>query len=278
MVDDLDFCDHKNSVSVWKMRDIYDAELLKGAYLDHRYPWHTHEEYSLGIVLAGGVYLQTRHTDGYATRGSFVLINSEELHRGRPHAGGWQCRTLHIHPALFQNVAQECYGLQRLPRFTSPVIEDPDLSRTLLRLHTLSETTGSSLERQSLITAMIARLLGFHAQNGNVDGATWNEPGAVRRAKQYLDANLSEKVTLDQLAIVAEMPAFRLMRAFRQAAGLTPHGYQLQARVKVAHGLLKSGVNLAEVAATSGFSDQPHFTRVYKTIMGATPGQYRRTN
>lgn len=277
MHDDFSGENRRNAVSVWTMQDVYDAELLKGAYFDHRYPWHTHEEVSLGIVLAGGVHLQTRHSEGIATRGSFVLINAEELHSGRPHAGGWKCRTLHIHPDIFRRIAQEDFGHARLPWFTSPVVDDPCLTASLLSLHQLSEGMGSSLERQSRITSIIARLLSCHARGFDEPVSAYNEPLAVSRAKAYLDANLSDKVTLDQLALVAGLPAFRILRAFRQACGVTPHAYQLQARVRTAHKLLRSGVGLAEVAATSGFADQPHLTRVYKTIMGATPGQFGRS-
>ncbi|WP_212625406.1 AraC family transcriptional regulator [Pseudomonas sp. PP3] len=275
MHDDFALADRKNSVSVWTMKDLYDAELLKGAYFDHRYPWHAHAEFSLGVVLAGGVSLQTRRSESVATRGSFVFINAEEMHRGHPQAQGWRCRTLHIDPEVLRRVNYEIFGRHHLPWFASPVIEDRVLTSSLLRLHQLSEATCSSLERQSWITSIIARLLTHHGHGLDLLNVC-REPIAVERARAFLDANLSDKVTLDQLALVAQIPAFRLLRAFRQAFGVTPHEYQLQARVRSAHTLLKIGVSLADAAVTSGFSDQPHFTRVYKKIMGATPGQFGR--
>ena len=100
-------------------------------------------------------------------------------------------------------------------------------------------------------------------------------PTAIRRAREYLDENLSDKVTLDELAEAVGITRFRLLRAFKRTLGLTPHAYQLQARVRAAHGMVWRKVPLAEVAVVTGFSDQAHLTRVYKSIMGATPGQYR---
>lgn len=276
MHDDFDTGSGKNSVSVWTMADLYDAELLKGAYFDHRYPWHTHEEFSLGIVLAGGVFLQTLRSDGIAKRGSFVLINPDELHCGRPDVGGWLCRTLHVHPDVFLRVARDNFGITALPTFTSPVVDDPVLSGSLLELHRLSETACSALERQSRITAMIIRLLAHHTCLIQLPESGFAEPAAISLARAYLDENLSDKVTLDDLSRVVGLPAFQLLRAFRQTCGVTPHVYQLQARVRKAHKLLKSGVGLADVAISSGFADQPHLTRVFKSIMGATPGQYGR--
>ncbi len=97
----------------------------------------------------------------------------------------------------------------------------------------------------------------------------------MRCAREYLDENLSDKVTLDELARAAGITRFRLLRAFKRTFGLTPHAYQQQARVRVAHAMVARGASLADVAARAGFADQAHLTRVYKSIMGATPGQYR---
>jgi AraC-like DNA-binding protein len=103
-----------------------------------------------------------------------------------------------------------------------------------------------------------------------------NEPRAVTRARAYLDEELSNKITLQKLAVVSGLTPFRLLRAFTRCVGLTPHGYQVQARIRRAHALLTGGTAIADAAAAVGFADQAHLTRVYKTIMGATPGQFRR--
>jgi AraC-like DNA-binding protein len=39
--------------------------------------------------------------------------------------------------------------------------------------------------------------------------------------------------------------------------------------------MLRSQQPLADIAITTGFADQAHFTRAFKAIMGMTPGQYR---
>jgi transcriptional regulator GlxA family with amidase domain len=118
-------------------------------------------------------------------------------------------------------------------------------------------------------------LLAHHADTRLQAPARPQEPLAVRRARAYLNENLSDKVTLDELATTAGITPFRLLRAFQQALGLTPHAYQTQARVRTAHAMVRRQASLADVAAATGFADQAHLTRVFKSIMGATPGQYR---
>jgi len=270
---------HESRVKVWRMADVYDAEMLKGNYVRHSYPWHSHEELSLGLVVDGAINLRTRSRQGVAKTGSFVLVNAEEAHHGTPVSPeGWRCRTIHLHTDIVRSTASELreYASASTIAFRGPTFEDPDAARDLLELHIRSEAESMPLERQSRMVALIARLLLRHSERSVSIPPLSHESGAVRRARSYLDEHLSEKVTLDMLAAHAGIPPFRILRAFQHATGLTPHAYQTQARIRAAvHGMLREQAPLADVAAATGFADQAHLTRVFKAIMGATPGQYR---
>ena len=70
------------------------------------------------------------------------------------------------------------------------------------------------------------------------------------------------------------MSRYHLLRVFKRATGLTPHAFHVQHRVERAKSLLRSGLPIVQVAADTGFVDQSHFTRAFKHLVGATPGQY----
>jgi AraC-like DNA-binding protein len=131
------------------------------------------------------------------------------------------------------------------------------------------------LKSQSQLVVLISRLLARHAETRVEVSEKAKEPIAVQRARAFLNEDLSGKVTLDQLSEFSGVPPFRLLRAFQRATGLTPHAYQMQARVRVARVLLLRQEPVAAVAAAVGFADQAQMTRAFKSIMGATPGQYR---
>jgi AraC-like DNA-binding protein len=267
-----------NAVKIWRAADLGGAELLKAKYLRHIYPPHSHETVSLGLVTRGAVELRTRRKTGIAEQGSFVLINSEEIHEGwSADPKGWECRTLHVMPHMIQSTLEE-FRVFTKPKpavFCGPTIEDADLATAFLELHLCSETEGSSLERQSQTVMLISRLLRLYTEARIEPAMGVREPNAVRRARAYLDENLSEKVTLVELAREADLTPFRLLRAFRATVGVSPHDYQLQARVRVATQMLRRKVPLVSAAHALGFSDQAHLTRVFKSIMGSTPGQFR---
>jgi AraC-like DNA-binding protein len=98
----------------------------------------------------------------------------------------------------------------------------------------------------------------------------------VRRAREYLNDNLSHRVSLDTLATVSGLSRYHFLRVFKKATGLPPHRFHLQCRVDRAKGLLLSGMSIAETAQETGFADQSHFTHKFKLFTGATPAQYVR--
>lgn len=93
-----------------------------------------------------------------------------------------------------------------------------------------------------------------------------------------------EMVDLAEMAAMAGMSRYQLIRAFRAATGMTPHAYQLNLSVNRARAWLRASrsggdspepADLADVAYRLGFADQSHFQRVFKAHAGVTPGLYR---
>jgi AraC-like DNA-binding protein len=269
----------ENRAKVWRMPDLHNAQMLKGIYVDHAYPWHAHEEVTINLVIEGAIHLRHRSLEADAAAGFFCIANAEELHRGHSATPrGWSCRTLHLHPEISRGLAEEIASFRSSPHiaFRGPIVADPDMAQDFLHLHRLCEKHGSSLERQTLFLSFLAKLLARHAETRLEISRPAREPSAVRRAREYLDEHLLDKVTLEDLATAAGITPFRLLRAFRHAFGLTPHAYQLQARVRAAHALIvRHTAPLADIALTTGFADQAHLTRVFKSVMGATPGQFQ---
>jgi AraC family transcriptional regulator len=96
---------------------------------------------------------------------------------------------------------------------------------------------------------------------------------------EYVEGHLDAGVSLDEMAAAAHLSAYHFARQFKAATGLPPHQYVILRRVERAKQMLRGAteVPLAEVAALAGFSDQTQFTRHFKRLVGATPGQFRAT-
>lgn len=99
-------------------------------------------------------------------------------------------------------------------------------------------------------------------------------PPLIKDVEQRLERFPEEALRIVDLARLAYMSEFHFIRAFRQAAGLTPHRFQMQNRVRKGQRLLSGGASVAEAALAAGFCDQSHFTRCFKRLTGLTPAAY----
>ena len=89
--------------------------------------------------------------------------------------------------------------------------------------------------------------------------------------------HLSEAVRLRDLAEIAGLSQSQFGRAFKVSTGISPHQWQLNARIDRAQQLLvDADRSLAQIALDTGFSEQSHLTRVFRTIVGTTPRSWQR--
>jgi len=139
----------------------------------------------------------------------------------------------------------------------------------------------SSLYGESLATALSAHLLRRYTvwKPAMHDIVDTHASAALRHVIAYIHANLDQQLTLGELASIAHMSTYHFARTFKQATGVSPHQYVLNARVGRAKGLLMRGnLSVAEVAQRVGFFDHSHFTRYFKRLLGVAPQTLLRQN
>lgn len=102
--------------------------------------------------------------------------------------------------------------------------------------------------------------------------ATWQE----QRAKAFIDAHVAETISLADIARECSLSVAQFARAFKRSTGVPPHQFLTERRVDRARGLLlHTQLPLADVAIRCGFADQSHFTKVFRRVIGVSPGGYR---
>lgn len=267
----------RETVKFWQAQDLGQLDLLRATYFTHSFSRHTHNGYAFGVIERGAETFYYRGGIHVAPAGSVVVINPGEVHTGQAFDyAGWSYRMLYPAAELVQRAARQvAEPCNRLPDFPHPVIFDPQLVAQTRRLHTVLEKSTSALERESFFVATLAQLIARHAEGFRQPPDFSGPYRAVQRAREYLDARHAQNVSLDELARVANLSSYHLLRVFKEAVGLPPHAYQLQVRIHRARQLLSQGWPIAHVAVETGFVDQSHLTRRFKGIFGITPGQFR---
>jgi AraC-like DNA-binding protein len=136
---------------------------------------------------------------------------------------------------------------------------------------------------------IVTSKLPLRAANGRIVGTTGVATRAAHQgskivaesrlapAMAFISEHYHEHVSIDDLAERCGLSLGAFHRRFRETYLCTPHTYLRQIRVRMScHGLVFSGRSIAAVAAECGFSDQSHFTKEFRRIMGETPREYRR--
>jgi AraC family transcriptional regulator len=99
----------------------------------------------------------------------------------------------------------------------------------------------------------------------------------ARRVCAHVEANLSAKIHIRELARLAGLSASHFCRAFKCTYGISPREYVLRRRIQLAQALmLTTADSLSAIAGRCGMCDQPHFTRCFHRMVGETPYSWRR--
>ena len=100
----------------------------------------------------------------------------------------------------------------------------------------------------------------------------------IKAVLDYIEENLAKPITLQELALLAQVSVRHFERAFRQSLGVPPHTYVLGKRLSAARDLLLSQQTLAieRIAQQVGFSSPSHLASAFRRQIGCSPATFRR--
>jgi AraC family transcriptional activator FtrA len=129
----------------------------------------------------------------------------------------------------------------------------------------------------------VARMLVVDVQRGPqtafmpAQGWRRHTDSEVRALQAWMADRLAQPLTLACLAEQVHMSVRTIQRRFMAATGMTPMQHLQGLRIDRAREWLESGsLPVPEVAARVGYQDRVAFGRLFKHVVGVTPGAYRQ--
>ena len=162
--------------------------------------------------------------------------------------------------------------------FRDPLIEQ--IARNI-QAEMLDPAPAGKMLVETLASALGAHVLRNHS---NLESASVSlaiargalDPRRLQRVKDLIETHFAEDLTIETLAKEACLSPFHFARAFKAAAGMTPHGYLTDRWIEKAKAwILEGRLSFAEIAHRCGFPSPAYFTKWFKRLVGATPGVYR---
>ena len=198
---------------------------------------------------------------------------------------GFEFLQIYLSPGLLYECFEAAYGRAPntemnlfAPHFTS----DPRI-RTLARTLASVDPNGGPLGLvfvESVGAALTSLLLGIGSGTDPTPSARKRTPLAkwrLNRTLEYIEANIDRSLSLTELSAVADLSRVHFAAQFKAATGRAPYAYVLSRKVTRAKQLLlNSSLAIGEIALELDFSSSAHFTQVFKSLVGETPGRWRR--
>jgi len=126
----------------------------------------------------------------------------------------------------------------------------------------------------SLLKNIILNIARIASETTNTK--TKNDAALAKGVIEYIQNHLTENINNEDIANYMNFNISYLNRVFKKYTKMTIHAFLLERRLELAMEKLKTEtISVSEIALCSGFTDIPHFTKIFKKYVGKTPSEYR---
>lgn len=235
---------------------------------------HWHDSHGFGVMEQGAHRSASGRGPVLAAAGQVITVNPGEVHDGLPVDGqARRWRMVHLGPAQLAALVGDA-NLE----FTRPVLDDPPLRAAIARLFhqwdALRTDAGGAAASawEEALTEAAGLLLQRHGHRPLAD----DQGAPLARVRECLHDRLDDPPTLAELAALAGLSRFQLVRRFARVHGLPPFAWLQQHRLRRARDLIANGLPISEAALACGYADQSHLHRHFVRSLGFTPGAWQR--
>ncbi|MBR3765101.1 MAG: helix-turn-helix transcriptional regulator [Clostridia bacterium] len=227
--------------------------------------------YLLIVMLTGALAWQTRSGRGVARPGQALLLDCNAPHSY--YAQG-RCSFTFVHFAGAQS--QAIY--EEIERTGGNLIHLPDPNA-------LNETIGEMLsclregqrlgasQASTMIHGMLMKLL--ERSGASFEGGVGHP--AVDRAIAHIQANLMDRLTVEELAACTGYSPSYFSHLFAEETGLSPYQFIVRSRIENAQQLLMTTrLTVQEIAFQCGFNSVANFCYTFRKLVGTSPHAYRK--
>lgn len=261
----IHFADYRTALGV---------ELVYGNRVTHVFTRHTHRTLGFGLVEQGLRIFECQGKSYQIEPGQVFIIPPYCEHicksaNNQPHT----YRLLHIADEVLAGGGLINCNFRYI--FSQLVINKQEVFEGLQELFDMLAGDESELAKKTQLLTVIGGLLEHYAQTAPPSLALNPDINkAICEVQNYIETNYAVCISLEAIAEIAHISPYHLLRLFSKIVGIPPHIFQQQVRIRKAKELLGKGYSILDTAMHTGFADQSHFTRVFKKLVGITPGEY----
>jgi AraC family transcriptional regulator len=231
-------------------------------------PEHSHELGFFTLIIEGGYSEQFGSESLFYSPMTVLWRQAEISHKDKIESGSSHFFFVEIKRDYFEKLLEYEKVPERLSERSGML--------TWLAARLRGEIRDERVYSPLVAEGITLEMLGYLARRGVT--LEKRSPRWLARVVERLNAEFTENLTAEELAAEAGVHPVHLAAVFRRFEHQSLGEYVQKLRVDYASRLLLDrDLPLAEIAYSAGFSDQSHFTRVFKRCVGLTPGAFRNS-
>jgi AraC family transcriptional regulator len=233
-------------------------------------PWHHHETPTICFVLQGAFSEMWRGGSIACTSSTMKITPAGERHWDRFSRGDVRGLLIEPNDSLVAAIRPYSAVLDERVSFQGGVV-----SGIAWRMY--DEIRRMDATAPLAIEGLLLELVAAASRSWEQNGGSGRRPRWLDDARDQIHLELGARPSLSGLAQSVGVHPVTLARAFRRAFGCTVGEYVRNLRIdRAAQQLAQTDLPLAEIALGAGFSDQSHFSNLFRRHTGLSPFKFRR--
>ena len=256
---------------------------------------HQHLNFEIMTVNGGSGIYTTADAEYPISVGDVFVFSSNEFHCitdvGQE---GLQITNLQFDPmylrsdqygagdSLCSRSLNFCFG--HSPEFCSRIPSSEAAKLTCLLSDIRKELTLKepeyALSVRSYLNLLLIRLIRDFHYAERYSGISHDQYQSIQQVLSYIDLHFAEKISLQELSLLAGLTPNYFSTLFKQVSGMTLWNYISAKRIEKAAHLISSNdthQNMIDIATECGYNNTANFNKVFKKITGMTPREYRNS-
>lgn len=259
--------------------------------------WHWHTALQFSYCLCDKVTFFVENQEITLKAGEGIMVNSNVLHQIKPfentgfiNNNSFNTLSIDLDPTLIGGNKHSLID----KKYLNPILESSNLKFICLKpnIHWQKNILESIIKVSSLWDE---KPYGYELEIRNYLGGLWlnlireikeeikdsisaasQDEDRVKLALQYIHENYRENISLEDIAMTANISKSECCRSFKRILRVTPFEYLMEYRtLKASELLLRSKKSISDIALDVGFNGISYFGKIFKRYMNDTPSEYR---
>lgn len=247
--------------------------------------FHKHKVYEIFVMLESEAKYYVEDTIYHLKRGDVLIINSEEMHKFPNQDNMTFSRlTVIFDPDIFRGLSTPqtdilyCFNSRKPGENNLIHLDNVEFNEFL----SLSDKIISLYNQHNygcdilMLSYMLKLLILLNQKYMSINISMSDTiPIQVKPILEYIDKHLIDDLSLDTISSALKMDKIHINKLMKKYTGYTIHKYVNIRRISSAKALISTGFSATDACFLSGFNDYTSFARIFKSITGFNPRDYK---